>query len=583
MFAQTLMRAPLRMRLAFSMILVIGIVLAARLFYWQILQWDKLSRLAEQQQAIDVPIPARRGDIQTRDGLRLATDLFLYTISVAPPGVTNPEELAKQMGPILGQSPETILTKLNSKEPAAILARGVPVEVGTAVQDLKTRLELKHPGLGLANLQIEAKPVRNYPGRTFAAQVVGYVNAQRQPAYGVEQYKDAELRGTDGKIHGAGNALHDDLIPFDLPTSEPATDGADITLTIDSGMQHVVETELANAIKDSRAASGSIIVLDPKTGAVLALAVYPTADLNAYFDPANAGNYVNSAVSAQYEPGSVFKVITVAAALDAGTVTPASVFDDNGWVLVGGRELRNHNQIAPGRVNLTDVLRLSLNVEAVKMSVGLGVGPFYRYVRKFGFGIPTRVELAAEAAGDVKSVGDGRWRDIDLGTNAFGQGIAVTPLQMTAAIAAVANQGRLMRPYIVQETHYPNGKIQKTEPELVRQVIRPETAQVLTRLLADAIIGESTNKAIVPGYRVAGKTGTAQIPIFGTLDPRWTIASFVGYLPADDPRFVILVKLDKPQTSEWGSQVASPVFASVAKQLVTLVGLPPDAVRLASK
>jgi cell division protein FtsI/penicillin-binding protein 2 len=180
-------------------------------------------------------------------------------------------------------------------------------------------------------------------------------------------------------------------------------------------------------------------------------------------------------------------------------------------------------------------------------------------------------------------VGDGRWRDSDLAANAYGQGISVTPIQMIMAVASVANQGKLMQPYVAKQIRYSNGNIYTATPTTVRQVIRPETAQALTRILADAIIGESSNKALVPGYRIAGKTGTASIPIPGGYDPVNTIASFAGYLPADDPHFVILVKLDKPQTSEWGSQVASPVFAAVAKQLVAMAGLPPDSIRLAAK
>jgi cell division protein FtsI/penicillin-binding protein 2 len=305
--------------------------------------------------------------------------------------------------------------------------------------------------------------------------------------------------------------------------------------------------------------------------------------LNEYWKPGNEGRYVNPAVMSEYEPGSVFKVFTVGAALDAGTISTGTVFDDNGSLLFGGVTIYNHDMLAPGRVNLVQVLERSLNVEAAKISVGLGVQRFYEYVRRFGFGAITRVELGSEMMGVIKSPGDGRWRDSDLATNAFGQGISATPLQMAAAVAAVANEGRLMRPYIVQEVHEPNGRVTKTQPQVVRQVLRPETARTLTQLLAEAIIAESTNKALVSGYRIAGKTGTAQIPIYGGYDPKWTIASFCGYLPADDPKFVIFVKLDKPQTSEWGSQVASPVFASVAKQLVVLTGLPPDSVRLAAR
>ncbi len=575
MSAQTLSRAPVRLRAALIVILAVGLVLAARLFYWQIVRWDDIRQRADKEQTINATIPARRGSIVTSDGLLLAEDEYLYTIVVDPRQITNPSDLARQLAPILGQSADSILTRFKTDKPPIILASDAPATTGEAAADIENQT-------GMAGLAVTSRRVRVYPGGAFAAQVVGFVNTQGAAANGVERFEDANLRGVDGSLSGASDALHD-VIPFDPPTSQPAVNGADVVLTIDSAMQRIAETELANGIRDSRAQSGSVIVLDPKTGAILALAIWPTADLNAYYDPGNLQRLVDSAVSSEYEPGSVFKIVTAAAALDAGTVTPNTTFDDTGSIYVGGRLIKNHDNIAPGRVDLTGVLQLSLNVEAAKMSIGLGAERFYQYVRNFGFGSPTRVELADEVGGDVKSVGDGRWRDVDLATNAFGQGISVTPLQMISAVAAVANNGNLMRPYIVKQMRYANGTVFNTTPQVVRPVIRPETAQTLTRILSNSIIAESTNKAVVPGYRIAGKTGTASIPIPGGYDPIGTIASFAGYLPSDDPQFVILVKLDRPQTSEWGSQVASPVFAAVAKQLVALVGLPPDNVRLASK
>ncbi len=575
MSAQTLSRAPVRLRAALIVILAVGLVLAARLFYWQIVRWDDIRQRADKEQTINATIPARRGSIVTSDGLLLAEDEYLYTIVVDPRQITNPSDLARQLAPILGQSADSILARFKTDKPPIILASDAPATTGEAAADIENQT-------GMAGLAVTSRRVRVYPGGAFAAQVVGFVNTQGAAANGVERFEDANLRGVDGSLSGASDALHD-VIPFDPPTSQPAVNGADVVLTIDSAMQRIAETELANGIRDSRAQSGSVIVLDPKTGAILALAIWPTADLNAYYDPGNLQRLVDSVVSSEYEPGSVFKIVTAAAALDAGTVTPNTTFDDTGSIYVGGRLIKNHDNIAPGRVDLTGVLQLSLNVEAAKMSIGLGAERFYQYVRNFGFGSPTRVELADEVGGDVKSVGDGRWRDVDLATNAFGQGISVTPLQMISAVAAVANNGNLMRPYIVKQMRYANGTVFNTTPQVVRPVIRPETAQTLTRILSNSIIAESTNKAVVPGYRIAGKTGTASIPIPGGYDPIGTIASFAGYLPSDDPQFVILVKLDRPQTSEWGSQVASPVFAAVAKQLVALVGLPPDNVRLASK
>ncbi|MCI0474702.1 MAG: penicillin-binding protein 2 [Anaerolineales bacterium] len=571
----TLSRAPVRMRAALIVLLAVGFFLAARLFWWQIVEMDELTRRGIDQTKYYAPILARRGDIVTADATLLATDVFLYTVSATPKDIRNPERVARELAPILGQPYDAVLAKLKSNEQNITLAKNVPQSVGGPAQSLKERL-------GLGGLKIEGGPKRVYPANSFAEQIVGYVNLMRQSAYGIERRYDDELHGTDGWITGSSNAYRD-IIPFNLPASKPAVDGARIVLTLHSGIQRIAEAELLNAVRETRATGGTIIIMDVKTGAILAMASYPTADLNAFYDPANESKYANPAISAQYEPGSVFKIVTVACALEAGTVNVNSIFDDTGFIIIGGRTIRNHDNIAPGRVTLTDVLRMSLNVEAAKMSVGMGAERFYQCLSKFGFGAPTRIDLAAEVTGKVKSVGDGEWREVDLATNSFGQGIAVTPLQMIAAVSAVANQGKLMRPYIVQEIQPANGTARKTNSEVVRQVIRPEIAQTLTKMLSEAIVTESTSKAVVPGYSIAGKTGTAQIPIAGILDPRWTIASFTGYLPADDPRYAILVKIDKPQTSEWGSQVASPVFASVAKQLVSMVGLPPDKLPLASK
>ena len=575
MASQSLSRAPVRIRVALLLILAAGLLLGARLFYWQIIRWDDLRSRAEGEQAVKRTIEPRRGDISSSDGQLFAKDVFVYTISVTPKLVTNPADLAKQLAPILGQPADKIYSKMMSEKPPVVLAKEVPATMGEAVADIQNQK-------GMYGLQVDARRVRVYPNGAFAAPVIGYVNAVRISAYWVEQFKDTELRGVDGKISGAADALRE-VIPFDVPVSQPAIDGANIVLTIDSAIQRIAETELTNAIRATGSTSGSIIILDPKTGAILAMAVYPTADLNQYFLEANQDKYKNQAVSAYYEPGSTMKIMTVAAGLDAGVITPSSVWDDNGVIYVGGEDVHNHENLAPGRVNLTQVLQKSLNVEAAKIAIALGADRFYRYIRSFGFGSLTRVELAAEVAVDVKLVGDGRWHEIDLATNSYGQGISVTPLQMVAAVGAVANQGKLMRPYIVQQIQYSDGRVFNASPQVVRQVIKPETAKTLTTILADSILVESTNKAIVPGYRIAGKTGTASIPIPGGYDTTRTIASFAGYLPADDPSFVILVKLDKPQTSDWGSQVASPVFASVAKQLVDVVGLAPDSIRAANR
>ncbi len=574
MSAQSLPQSPARLRLALYALAAVGVILAVRLFYWQIIEWDKLNALALKQQTIKTEIPPHRGRIRTSDGLLLAADHYLYSIRVNSKMTRDPQDQIKiggELAAILGQPIGTVMGKLQADKPDW-LVRDVSAQTGEAIIALKEKYRL-------TNLDVEMRLTRFYPAGSLAGPVVGFVNVERKPSSGIEAYMNMPLSGKPGKLNAVGDAMRD-VIPFDVQTNVAAEDGAEIILTIDATMQRIVETELANAIRSTRATSGCVIVLDPQTGAVLAMAVWPSADLNAYFESANQDKYKNTAVSALYEPGSVFKVVTLAAALDARTVTPATVFEDIGYIDFGGVRTKNHDEQAHGRVTLTDVMRQSLNVETVKMSVGLGAERFYQYVRDFGFGSITRVEQMPEMPGEVKAPGDGVWRDVELATNAFGQGLSATPLQMVRAIAAVANQGKLMRPYIVKEVREANGRRTVTQSQLVRQVVRPETAQIVTRILSDSIIAESSNKAIVPGYRVAGKTGTSQISGIGGYEKTGTIASFAGYLPADDPRFVILVKLDRPQSSEWGSQVASPVFAEVAKQLVALIGLPPDHVRI---
>lgn len=539
--------------------------------------------LADKQQTLNVAIPALRGNIVTRDEVALAQDIYLYTISVSPGGVSKKpdrrQEFISQIAPLLKQSPETILAKLNSKENVVVLAKDVGVEIGAPIVELKNRLGSKNSDLN--SVLVESRPSRQYPAGAFAAPLIGFVNAERQPANGMELFKDADLKGKDGLLRGGGNALHDELIPYDLAAHIPAIAGANLKLTLDAGIQQSVEAELANAIRDLRAAGGCAIVMETRTGAILTMVSLPTTDLNRYFDSSNLSKYANSCTATAYDPGSVFTMITAASAMDAGTTTVATMFDDNGSFLVGGFAVKNHNDMAPGTVSLVDVFRQSMDVEAAKMSVGLGADRYYQFLKQFGFGVKTGIEIAGESAGDLKTVGDGRWHEADLGRNAYGQGISVTSIQMIAAVNVLANQGKLVKPYLVNEIHSSDGAITRTDPTAVKSVIRPETVQSITRLLDDAVNGSPGNRAAVPGYRVAGMSGSAPYPVVGLADPKIVTASYVGYLPADDPRYVILVKLDKPQTDDASSQAAAPVFANIAKQVVMITGLPPDSVRLA--
>jgi cell division protein FtsI/penicillin-binding protein 2 len=369
-------------------------------------------------------------------------------------------------------------------------------------------------------------------------------------------------------------------VPFAFHQLALPQDGTHLVLTLDRNIQYLVEQELAKAVHDYQADSGTIIVMDPKTGAILAMASYPSYDPNRFYEvPMEL--YVNPAVSHQYEPGSVFKVLTMAAGLDAGVITPDSTFYDSGAIEVGGVIIHNPDRRAHGLVTMTDILAYSLNVGITYVSTSLGEERFYDYLKSFGCGEHTGIDLDGEVAGTVKEPGSKDWYKSELATNAFGQGVAVTPLQMITAVAAVANRGSLMKPYIVERIVYDQDVV-VTQPTVVRRVISAQTAEQLTDMLVEAV-ERGTELAIVPGYDIAGKTGTAQIPVGNGYDPQLTIASFVGYAPADDPRFITLVKIDKPRLDPWGAEVAAPIFRAIAERLFVLLDIPPDSVRLASR
>jgi cell division protein FtsI/penicillin-binding protein 2 len=343
-------------------------------------------------------------------------------------------------------------------------------------------------------------------------------------------------------------------------------------------VQGLAEDELAQALEDTGAESGVIIVMNPRTGAILAMAAAPVYDPNEYWSELDTRVFANPAVSHLYEPGSVFKVLTVAVALENQLVSPGTVFFDQGQIEVGGQVIRNADQQAYGNVTLTEALVHSLNVEMARISTLLGTKAFYQGIRAFGIGHRTGVDLEGEAVGELRVPGDFRWHESDLATNSFGQGLSVTPLQMISAVAAIANDGVLMQPFIVAEKHYDDGRVEHAQPVPLDWAVSPETARMVVEMMAQTVEYGAT-RAQVTGYRVAGKTGTAQLPTAFGYDETKTIASFVGFAPVDDPQVIVLVRLDKPTSSSWGSQTAAPSFARLAERLFVLLGIPPDHVR----
>lgn len=559
----------------FTIMVAAALVIAARLGYWQLTRHEELNKLADDLRLRTITEYAKRGDILTSDGILLATDIYSYEVAAHPNLIANPKEQAQFLAPILNMSETELVDKLSSKDSTVMLTLNASSSAGKELTDLRNAGKI-------GAIDFVVKPNRRYPGGSLAAHIIGFTSASRSGAYGLEQYYDEILRGRDGKIRAESDALGDETLPFDLPQGSPAADGSTLVLTLNSAVQNIAERELEKGLTQFGAKSGQILILEPNTGKILALASYPAPDLNA-FATTNLDEFADPTVSLPYEPGSVFKVFTIAAGLDSGKITPGIIINDPGSVVIGGRTFYNSDRAGHGNVDLTTAMEKSLNVVAAKVALASGPKTFYQYLHDFGFGSLSNVDLAGEIPGTVKNPGDGIWYESDLGTNSFGQGIAVTPMQMANGLATVANGGNLMRPYIVDRIIHPDGSVEVRQPRVIRRVLKPETAKILTDIFADSIGVESTNKATLPGYRIAGKTGTAQIPIPGGYDPKWTIASFGGWFPANNPQYVIMVKIDRPTVSPWGSQVASPIFAAVAQQLAQLTGLPPDDVRAAQK
>ncbi len=543
-----------------------GFVLVGQLIRWQIIEHPHFAALAEAEHQDELVIPPHRGEIRDQNGHLLAADLVRYDISASPKIISDPVGVAEKLYPLLGMSRNGLLELLTSDKIWVPLAYDMDQSVGEALAELD-----------LVGIKSEPHTSRVYPEGAISAHLLGFVNDNGNGFYGVEGYYHNLLRGKPGVQTGERSPFGE-RIPLGVGRFVPPVRGATLYLTIDRNIQFLIERELEFAVQQYQAQGGSVVVLDPKTGAILASASYPSYNPNNYalsdeqlfFDPV---------ISDQYEPGSVFKIISMAAGLDSGVVTPNDFVYDGGLIEVGGRTIYNWDRQSHGQVDMIDVLAKSLNVGIAQVVVELGKDRFYTYVKRFGFGRLTEVDLGNEGPGTLKTPKNANWHASDLGANSFGQGVAVTPLQMTSAVAAIANNGQLMKPYIVQRIVSSDQDI-VVNPTIRRQAISPETAQTLTDMLVLAL-DRSNSEARIPGYRVAGKTGTAEIPVPGGYHPTLTLASFAGYLPADDPQAVVLVIIDRPTTSRWGGQTAAPTFGRIAEQLVVLMDIPPDNVRLA--
>ncbi|MCL5257205.1 MAG: penicillin-binding transpeptidase domain-containing protein [Chloroflexi bacterium] len=545
--------------------LLYGVVLSGRLAYFQIGQHTVLASKADAEHWSEEQIIPRRGTISDRNGHVLASNISADNVYAVPQLITDPASVAGVLSGVIGEPTEKLIPLLSEQNSGWVLLK----------QRLDVELSTKLEEMNIPGIYIEHGVKRTYPDGEFAAQVLGFANYENKGAYGVEGAYDSIVGGVPG-VMLAERDSNGNRIGVGTWEWKPPTEGSDLVLTIDSAVQHIVETRLDEAITDNKALSGTIIVMDPKTGAILGMASRPTFDPNR-FATTDEELFKNPAISDLYEPGSTFKVVTMAAGLDTGVVQPTTTFDCKGQVTVYGYTIYNWDHTAHGQESMTDVLVRSCNIGSSFVSTQLGSDAFYRYVQAFGFGQPTGIDLQGEEAGIVKQPGDDTsgWTPIDLYTNSFGQGISATPLQVVSAVAAVANGGKLMRPYIVQKVIQDGKVVTDTQPTVVRQVVKPEVAHELTNMLVESVNRGEAKEAGVPGYLIAGKTGTAQVPQDGGYDSTATIGSTIAYAPANDPKFVVFVKLDKPADNPWGSRTAGPVVGEITRDLLMYYRIPP--------
>lgn len=532
----------------------------------QVVRSEEFGRWAVAERTRENIVAARRGEIFDARGVRLATNVPSNRVSAILNQIEDTHATAELLSPLIGRTVEDIESALNEPDLEwVLLARRLTPAVSAQIEALQ-----------LKGIVLDPEPSRMYPFGAFASQVLGFTTYDLVGAYGVEGYHDDTLGGVPGKMlgerDGAGN-----LIALSQSTWDAPIDGADVVLTLDSAVQYAIEKILADVVAEQRAAGGTIIVQHTQSGAILGMASLETFDPNTFAEEDDPSIFLNPAISMVYEPGSTFKSVVMAIGLDDGVVKPDTVFNDApGYFAVPGHPaITNSQGLVFGNQTMTQVLEESANLGAIYVAQKIGRDRFYERLVEFGFGEETGVDLQGEEAGILTLPMRAGWNDVLFYTNSFGQGIAVTPLQLVNAISALGNGGKLMQPYIVAEVHGADGS-KVTEPTVIRQVISEDTSAMMRMMLESVVLNGTAALAAVDGYRIGAKTGTAQIPSpNGGYIEDATIASIVGFAPIENPLFTVLVKIDWPKELYSGQEVSAPVMARVFEELFLLYGIAP--------
>lgn len=553
-----------------AVLIMVAGVLVLRLFFLQIVDTSDLEAKNLSQVQVDRKLQSPRGTIYDRHESPLAMSVFTKSLYADPQMLKkNPEDIAELVAPYVSISKEAIVENLKEDTAFVWLDRMMEPDKSKAVEKIIEDEKLE----GL-NFVEESK--RYYPNGNLAAQVLGFVGTEDKGLDGLEMVLDDELKGgltkevvaTDRK----GNAIFGSVLAQYLPDK-----GKSVTLTIDATVQFIAERALEQAMVDTKPAHASVIVMDPKTGEILAMANRPTYDPN-HYDKGKEQDFKNIAVTNLYEPGSTFKPIIASAALASGKWTVDTVYNDTGSIMASGHVMQNWNGEGYGKVRLLEILKFSINTGMARLGLTTGPEILSEYVHKYGFGQPTGIELPGEGEGLLFNPEE--MADIDTASMSIGQGIAVTPLQMVRAFGAIANGGILMKPHIVKAYNNPDGTVaSETQTESQGQAISENVASTIVDILEKEVSEGGGNKAMVEGYHFGGKTGTAQklnTEYGGYLDGRY-IASFIGFGPVEDPKFVVLVAIDDPSNgSIYGGQIAAPVFKDIMSQLVRYYQISPS-------
>jgi len=555
-----------RYRFVFIILTTFFILVIFRLFYWQVVKAEMLSELAISQYEGLIKIIPVRGRIKTSDGFEIGSNKVSYLL------FANPKEV-KDKNNIIDRLSSTI--EIDESSASASLSRDklwVSLKSGVSVEQKSDIEKFDLPGIGF-----EQKFNRFYPEASMAATLLGFVGkgseGEDKGYFGVEGYYDRLLRGKESYFIEIRDALGRPILSRRNNNSN-GTDGSNIILTIDRSIQFLAEEKIKKAIERYGAEGGAIGIIEPQTGNIIAMASFPT------FDPQNYAGYdenlyKNYFIANTFEPGSTLKPIIMASALDSGVVTPQTkcpICDKP--VSVSGYELHTWNDKYYKDTNMIDVIRHSDNTGMAFVALRLGRDKIIHYLGKFGIGKLTDIDLQGESFASLKPKDS--WYDVDLATTGFGQGISVTPIGLLSAFSAIANKGVIMQPRVVAAIEGTDGEITDIPIKIREKPISEKTAKVMTEILVNAVEKGEAQWAKFKGYRIAGKTGTASIPVAGHYDPESTIVSFIGFAPADDPKFAMLVILDKPTTSIYAAETAAPVFFDIAKDLLTYYGIPPS-------